>query len=873
VISLRVLWRNLFQKGKVECDLSEEVASYADLLTEKISRDVVPSVARRQTLLEIGGIEQVKEQVREVRAGNSLDALLKDVRHAVRSVRHSAGTSALAIGTLGIGLGATTLIFSVFYSVLLQPLPFRNSEQLVQLWETRAGQGWDQASFSTPNYWDVRAQNTTFESMAAMLSSDMNMTGNGDPQHLSVAFVSAQFFHVLGVSPLLGHDFEPLQDQPGHDGAVALLSSKLWSTRFASSRNVLGTTLHFDGRPYIVIGVLPQGEPWLNGTDVFLPMVYTPGKNRGNFEASVIGRLAPNVSISVAHDDLQRIARRLSEAYPADRGMGIRISPSEVWGARPVLRRALYVLLGAVALLLLIACVNIANLLLAKASVRSRELRIREALGASRWHIIRLVLSESLVLGGLGAAVGLLIAWWGTAVLRSSELTGIPRLAEVSINGWVLGFALVAMLLAGIVSGLAPAIQSSSGNITAMLRDGDRTQTAGRGQNRIRSLLVATEVALSMMLLVGACLLIRSFGKVLAVDRGFETANRVIAVVNIPFNYDDARAKSISRTLLDRLRALPGIKAVGTVNSRPIVGWDPGMGFGASDSVRSTSGDVPWASWRLVSTGYFQAMGIRLLEGRSFTDGDISATGTRHVIVSKAVADHLWPGKDPIGRNIILWKGQSNHAAEVIGVVASTRDHGLDLDPIRTVYIPFYGQTNSPVQLIIHSASSPGQIASLLRSTMAAIDPKVPVSDVQTMDELVNHSLGSKQLHTALLSMFAVIALLLSMSGIYGVLAYFVARRTSEIGIRLALGADRITIFRLVLRQGLKPVVAGMVIGAAGSLAIMRLLAALLFEVRPADAISYSAVTLVIGVTALISCLLPARRALGVDPAAALRQN
>ncbi|MGH9584610.1 MAG: FtsX-like permease family protein, partial [Bryobacteraceae bacterium] len=366
---------------------------------------------------------------------------------------------------------------------------------------------------------------------------------------------------------------------------MVLLSNRFWRSRFASSRNVLGTKLHLDGHPYTVIGVLPKGEPWLDAADVFVPMVYNPkNQNRGNFEASVIGRLAPGVSISAARGELQSIARRLSETYREDRGMGIRVSPSDVWGASSSLRRALWVLLGAVTLLLLIACVNIANLLLAKASARSRELRIREALGASRYRIIRLVLTESFILGFLGAALGLLITYWGLAAIRAAGLSGIPRASDLHINGWVLGFALGITLLSGTVSGLMPAVQFSSGNIAAALRESNRTQTAGRAQNRLRAALVTAEVALSMVLLIGASLLIRSFDKLLTVNRGFETANRVIATVNIPLNDNDARAASITRTLLERVRALPGVQAAGTVNSRPIVGWDPGMGFGAQDS-------------------------------------------------------------------------------------------------------------------------------------------------------------------------------------------------------------------------------------------------------------------------------------------------
>ena len=871
MISFRGLWRSFFRRSEMERELSDELASFSDLLAEeKIGGGLGGDAARREALVEIGGIEQLKEQVREVRHGNFLESIFKDVQQSLRSLRSSAGLTALAVCTLGLGLGATTLIFSVFYSVLLQPLPFRNPEQLVQLWETRAGQGWAQASFSRPNFWDVRADNKTFESVGALLVSNMNLTGNGDPQHLSAGLVSSRFFHVLGVSPVLGRDFDTAQDQPGQDGVV-LVSNKFWLSHFASSRQMLGSTLHLDGRAYTVIGALPKGEPWLDAADVFVPMVYEQSLSRGNFEASVIGRLSPGVTISDAHADLQRISANLAAKYKEDLGMGIRVSPSEAWGARPAVQRALWVLLGAVSFLLLIACVNIANLLLAKGSARSRELRLREALGASRWRIVRLLLTESVILGCLGAGLGLLIARLGMQLIRSAELTGIPRLSEIGMNRWVLTFTLLATLFSGVASGLMPAIRSSAGDLATALREGDRSQTASRGQNLMRAVLVAAEVALSVMLLIGAGLLIRSFSKVLTVDRGFQTANRVIATVDIPLAYSDERAVNINRQLIERTGSLPGVQSVGIVNSRPIVGWDPGMGFGGTDSARNAAGEVPWASWRFVSAGYFNAMGIRLVKGRNFSDSDLHAT-TRRVIISDSVANYLWPNQDPIGRRIVMWKGQGNKEAEVIGVVGSIRDHGLELDPTRIVYLNYIGQWGSPVQLIVRGAATTGPIASSLRAILAGIDPRIPVSDVQTMNELVGKSVGSMQLNTMLLGGFALVALLLSMTGIYGVLTYSVSRRTAEIGLRVALGAGRKTIVGLILRQGMLPILAGLAIGIVGSLGVTRFLASLLFEVKPVDAASYVAVTVLIGITALMACLLPARRALQVDPVTALRQ-
>ncbi|HWE00076.1 MAG TPA: ABC transporter permease, partial [Bryobacteraceae bacterium] len=498
MLSLKVLWRNLFQRKETERELAEELAAYAELVTgENAGHGMSAAEARRRALAEMGGMEQVKERVRDVSVTHVWDGLFKDAWQSLRSLRRSMGSALLAIATLGIGIGATTLIFSVFYAALLEKMPFRDPERLVELWETRAHAGWDQSSFSRPNFRDVQDRNISLESMGALLGGDMNMTGAGDPVHLAVGTVSARFFHVLGVAPRVGHDFDANQDAPGRDDAVVLLSNKFWRTRFGASRDVVGTGLYLDGRRYTVIGAMPAGEPWLNAADVFVPMARDPKLSRGNFEAQVIGRLKPGVSIDMARDDLRRIADDLGKNYREDSGMGIRVAPSETWGARPAIRRALYALLGATGLLLLIACVNVANLLLARASARGRELRVREALGASRWRIVRLVLAESLAIGGAGAAVGLVIANAGLRVIGAAEIPGIPRIAEAGLNGPVLGFALLITMMAALVAGLIPALESaSSGDIAGALREGDRAQTAGRNQNRTRAVLVAAEVAL-----------------------------------------------------------------------------------------------------------------------------------------------------------------------------------------------------------------------------------------------------------------------------------------------------------------------------------------------------------------------------------------
>ena len=530
------LWRNLLDKEATERELDDEIRAYIDMLTaENIAAGMSPEMARRQALLQAGGIEQVKEQVREVRRGRTIEGIAADLRQALRTLKNNPGFAILATLMLALGIGATTLVFSVFYSVLLRPLPFKEPGRLVQIWEARPQKGWQQASFTEANFWDVRAMSKAFEDAGAFDTVDMNMTGSGDPQHLTVGRVSAQFFHILGVQPSLGRLFLPDEDQPGRDNHTVLLGHRFWTSRFGASPSILGKTLRFDGQAYRVAGVLPAGEPWLNDADAFIPLVYSPAADRGSFEFSVIARLAQGVSLEGAKSDLAAVCSRLAELHPPnDTGMAVKIEPGSTWGADAKLRSALWVLLGAVGFLLSIACVNLANLLLARATARQREITIRSALGASRIRIIRLVLGEAFVLGFLGAGLGLLLAWQGLDLIRAANLDGIPHISEIGLNGWVLGFALIVTLLVVICSGLIPALQAPRHDLAAALREGDRSQAGTRSQHRLRSALVTAEVALSLMLLIGAGLLIRSFDRLLHVDRGFQTSHRIIATVNCP---------------------------------------------------------------------------------------------------------------------------------------------------------------------------------------------------------------------------------------------------------------------------------------------------------------------------------------------------
>jgi len=801
-----------------------------------------------------------------------MNIVLLDFRQAIRNMRKNLGSTLLAVLMLAVGIGATSAIFSVFYSVLIEPLPFPEPSRLVQLWESRVKQQWNQATFTEANFWDIQERNRTFEGIATFHGFTANLIGPGDPEQVAGGLISAGLFHVLGVNPVAGRDFLPEEDQPGHDNNVALLRNKFWKTHFNGDPQIIGKKIRLNSTSFQIVGVLPPGEPWLDAADVFVPFVHRANPNRGSFEFQVIGRLAKGVSFQAAQADLNTVAKSLAAQYPKDDdGMGVTLSTSAEWLADSDLRTKLWVLMSAVAFLLLIACVNLANLLLAKATGRTREIAVRAALGASRVRIVRMVLTESLVLGLTGAIFGIVLAALAVAAIKAADPGGIPRITELGINPWVLAFTLCAAVLTGVLSGLVPALQAPYRNIVVGLREGERSQAGSRAQKRLRSVLVAVEVALSLMLLVGAGLLIRSFDRMLRVDRGFQSENRLLVAVNIPGSYKE-RADDVINRFLDRVSAAPGVESVAAMNSRPIVGWDPGMGIVSAEKPDGDNGKFPWAGWRIVSGDYFRTMGIPMLKGRTFNQHDQIGKPWR-IIISKRLADTVWPGEDPVGHQALLWKGQSNDPAEVIGVVANQRERGLDADPTLTVYIPSYGSGPGPVQFAVHTAANPTALTPSLRSMLKEIDSNLPLSDVQTMDEIVSRSVAPRRFNMLLLTIFAAVALLLALVGVYGVLAYSVGQRTAEIGLRVALGATPRSVLALIVGQGMRPILIGIGVGLLGALALSRFVSSLLFNVKPIDPLTYGIVALLVAAAALLSCYVPALRALRVDPVAALRQE
>jgi putative ABC transport system permease protein len=876
---VKVLWRNLTRKHAVENDLDREIDSYREMLEdEKVQAGSAPAAAHREALMELDGAERIKEEVRDVRLGVTLESLLADLRQSMRGLRRNPSLTIMGGLMLALGMGAAIVMFSIFYAVLVQPLPFRDAGRLVQIWETRQQRGIDQASFGEANFWDVRSYNHSFEEVAAWHYNEANLTGSGPAEKVTAMLVTAGLFRTLGVSPVLGRDFSYEDDRNGLENRVTILGYRFWKNHFGGDPAVLGRTLRLDGRDCTVVGVLPPGEPWLDG-QLYLPFGYRADANRGSWEFEVIGRLKPGATIESARADLGRFAPVLAQNWPVeDRGIGFRVESSNTWVAGDNTRRALWVLLGAVTFLLLIGCLNIANLLLARGTARQREIAVRTALGAARARVVRFVMMEALLLSSLGAILGLAVADLTLRSVRTLDIDGVPRLADAGLNPWVVAFAVLIAILTGVLSGLAPALQGPSGGLASALREGER-QTGSRRQGRVRAILVAGEVALSFLLLAGAGLLLRSFTQLMSVDTGFQTTNRLVFSVNMPGSYGEHQVgKHFLDRFFERLAGTPGIVAAGAVYPRPVEGGNPGMGFDAAiPAAGAGQKAAPWAGWRVVTPGYFGAAGLTLLRGRLFREDDQPVWGqpgrpnpAPRVVISQRLAKLVFPNQDAVGSHVTLWKGQGNLDAEVVGVVSDSHERGPARDLALTVYLP-YGANALPFDFVLQTRGNPLAMAPVVRSIVAGLDPDLPVSDVRSFEDVVHHSLAPQRFNAVLAAVFGCLALLLATSGIYGVLSYSISRRTSEIGLRVALGASRNNILRMAVAQGLRPVLAGIALGAIGAGWLSRFLVSLLFGVQPFDAFTYAAVAALVLLTALAACCVPGWRAMHTDPAVALR--
>ena len=796
----------------------------------------------------------------------------QDIRHGFRRLLRKPGFTVITLIMLMLGIGANTVIFSVLRTVLFEPFPYEEPHQLVRMWENNLERGWEYFSTSEINCLDFRELNRSFEEFAAFGGVSLNLTESGDAVRLNGGRATANLFPMLGIEPVLGRLFQPEEDVPGGKNQVVLLTHRLWQESFGGDSGIVGETLTLNGQPFTVIGVLPAGEYWLEWFDLYVPLAPGTNQMRGDHRIAGMGRLKSGVGINQVRDDMDAIALSLGEQYPdSNGGWGVRLETLDTWLIPDQIRTAIWVLMGAVGFVLLIACANLTNLLLARVMDRQKEIAIYTALGAGRARLIRQVLTEAVLLSLIGGGLGVITAVWGVDLLRAFDPAGIPRVSQISVSTGVLFFTLIVSISVGILSGFIPARQIIRSNVSDSLKESGISASASSRQRRTRNIIVVAEVGLSLMLLVGAGLMIRSFMSVLAVDSGFDTSNRLTVQLNIPPTDDSSGAMRIAfyREMIDGLNSLPGVISSAAVNILPFTGGNTAMDIDAEGKPDDAGSANMSADWRLITPEYFESMGIPILSGRVFTYND-DWSEEQVVVISNATAQLLWPEENAVGKRALLW-ADPDRIATIIGVVGDLREQGLEGDLRRAVYLPAIMAGWPDMGLVIHTAGDPMTVISGVREVMREIDSDLPLSSIQSMEEIADQSVAARRFNMFLMTVFAAIALILAAAGIYGVMAYSVSQRLSEIGIRMALGAHPSTVLAMIVKQGMVLVVIGVGIGLVGSLLIGRLMSRLLFGVTTSDPITLIGVALGLSMIALLSTYMPARRATQVNPVTALR--
>jgi len=876
---LRLRIRSFWKRRQLDADLEDELAFHLDK-REQANRatGMDAEEARYAAQRQFGNTMGLKERSREMWTFHALEELFQDLRHATRLLRNKPVFTAVAVLTLAVGIGSSSAVFSVVNSVLLRGLPYRQEQSLVMVWETKLNEGRDHNVASPANFIYWKEHNTTFEQMAAFFDDTSTLTGEGEPEEIPSQGISTNLFSLLGISPILGRDFSSEEGQRGHNHVV-LLSEGLWKRRFGGDRSVVGKFIRLDGENYLVAGVMPQGitlfspQGSLTGKTAQLWWPYgwkeedrTP---RGRW-MTVVGRLKPLVNLAQSQGEMDGLVANLTKTYPNfETGWGVNLVPVHQ-DLSSAIRPTLLLLLGAVGFVLLIACANVSNLLLSRASARGREIAVRSALGADRWRITRQMLTESVLLASFGGALGILLARWAV----SAVVLLIPKdlhVSSIQLDWRIVVFATVVSVLAGLAFGLAPAFDAARTNLTDALREAGRSETGTRG-HRLRSAFAVAQISLSLMLLAGAGLLLRSFVKLSSVDPGFNPTNVLTLRVSLPSTKYSKPNQYIAffQQLLEDVRALPGVRAATIDNSFPLTGMTPGTDFDIAGKPAAPRGAEPLTQVQLVGSDYFRTMQIPLLKGRTFSDQE-ETVESHVVIVSESLARQYFPGEEPLGQRIRIDMKDQNDYSQIIGVVADVKRDGLDKIALPVSYWPHAELPFSSMMLAARTDGDPFAVVAAIRAVVYRMDPDLPLSDISAMEQSLGDSVARQHFGTVLVAIFAAIALFLAAIGIYGVVSHAVSLRTREFGIRMALGARVADVWSMVFRHGLALATIGVFLGVAGTLALTPLIRGLLFGVSAHDPATITIVAAFLMSVTLAACWIPARRATCVDPIVALR--
>jgi len=852
------------RRGERDSELDEELRFHLERRANELQREGLSAgEARRRARVELGGAQQVKEEVRAMRTGFWLETLWQDLRYAARQLRKNPAFTAVAVLTLALGIGATTAIFTIVNSVLLRPLPYPEPERIVVVSQILKG---EPVPFSPPNYVDFRDQNRSFAHFGAASSTTAILTG-GEPERLDAVYATAPYLAALGIRPHAGRLLAASDELPGA-APVVLLSHGLWQRRFGSDPNIIGRLVRINDTPRTVAGVLPHGVEYPLRGDVWLPAQFEPEEMQQRFSMylDVAARLNPGVTLAQAQSEADALGQRVAVLLPETvEGFGARVTPLHEATVGEV-RSTLFYLLGAVGFVWLIACANVANLMLSRVAARERELAVRAALGAGRARLTAQLLTESLLLSLAGGAAGVVLGRWSLAALLALRPSNLPRLEEIGLDPMVFAFTAVISTLAGLLFGLTPALRAAQPAAGSTLKSG--AQTSALPHARMRGVLVVTQFALSLVLLAGAGLLLRTLWTLVSTPPGFDPRNVLVADIFLPplkYSTDAQRADFVEKSIAE-LRALPGAESVGAASNLPLSGTGMNYGFLVEGRRATKEGEILSANFRPVSPEYLSLMRIPLRAGRGIEAGD-RAGAPEVVVINEAMARQFWPRENPVGQRIRVARGREPAWREIVGVVGNIRHEGLHLSPRAEMYVPFAQQPMRFVRLAVRTAGDPRALAAALRQAVWNVDPDQPLSRVRTMDDVVAASTSETRFYSLLLGAFAVVALGLATIGIYGVMSYAVASRTREIGIRLALGAQRGGVFRLVMTRGVQLAALGILIGTGGALAVTTGLEKLLYGVSPTDPATFASVAALLAVVALLACWLPARRAMRVDPA------